>query len=97
SSLPTRSPQVLALCYEWRGSAVVVVHNFSSHPQEARFRVPTPDGGHLVNLLEDDEITAGADGVHRVQLEAHGYRWYRAGSGGYALKVRRDSSAGKSW
>jgi maltose alpha-D-glucosyltransferase / alpha-amylase len=95
--LATRSPHILAICYEWRGNSVAVVHNFSSRPQQARFEVGGDGGDHLVNLLVDEEIHAEADGRHHVSLEAHGYRWYRVGGLGYALRVRRDSGAGENW
>ena len=97
TALPTRSPHILAICYEWRGSAVVTVHNFSSRPQEAHFRVPVADGGILTNLMANEEARGKATGEHRISLEAHGYRWFRVGRGGYALKVRRDSGAGVKW
>lgn len=94
TALTTRSPHILALCYEWRGNAVVVVHNFSSRPQEARFRVGAEGGDHLINLLVNEEIYARDDGTHRVTVEAHGYRWYRVGGLGYALRMQRDIEAG---
>ena len=40
----TRSPSVLAIYYEWRGNAVLILHNFSSQPREARFRLDDPRG-----------------------------------------------------
>jgi maltose alpha-D-glucosyltransferase/alpha-amylase len=94
TALTTRSPHILALCYEWRGNAVVIVHNFSSRPQEARFSVNAEGGDHLINLLVNEEIYARDDGMHRVPLEAHGYRWYRVGGLGYALRMQRDIEAG---
>ena len=97
TALATRSPHVLALCYEWRGNSVVVLHNFSSRPQEARFTVKTEGGAHLVNLLVNEEIHADENGVHRVSLEAYGYRWFRVGGMGYALRMQRDSGAGVKW
>jgi maltose alpha-D-glucosyltransferase/alpha-amylase len=52
--LATRSPHVLALCYEWRGNAVVTVHNFSGGPQEVRLSLDGVVGGdHLSNLLDE--------------------------------------------
>ena len=54
-------------------------------------------GDHLINLLVNEEIHADADGVHRVTLEALGYRWYRVGGMGYALRMVRDSGAGVKW
>jgi maltose alpha-D-glucosyltransferase / alpha-amylase len=59
--------------------------------------VDAEGGDHLFNLLNDEEIRAREDGTHRVALEAYGYRWYRAGSAGYALRVGRDSGAGEKW
>ena len=97
SALPTRSPSVLALCYEWRGNAVVVLHNFSDRPQEARFRVKAEGGDVLANLIQEEEKRADARGMHHVALEAHGYRWFRVGGLGYALKEGRDSGAGTAW
>jgi maltose alpha-D-glucosyltransferase/alpha-amylase len=96
-ALATRSPFILALCYSWRGNAVVIIHNFSARPQEARFTVDADGGECLVNLLEEETIRAGKDGQHKVSLEAHGYRWYRVGGLGYALTRQRDSDAGVNW
>ena len=96
-ALATRSPFILALCYSWRGNAVVIIHNFSARPQEARFTVDVEGGDCLVNLLEEETVRAGKDGVHKVSLEAHGYRWFRVGGLGYALTRQRDSDAGVNW
>lgn len=95
--VPTRSPHVLAIRYEWRGNAVVVVHNFSDHPRQVRFRLDVLGGEHLMNLLVNEDLHADDDGVHRISLEAYGYRWYRVGGPGYALRMQRDSGAGEKW
>jgi maltose alpha-D-glucosyltransferase/alpha-amylase len=95
--LPTGSTHILALCYEWRGNAVVVVHNFDSRPHEARFRVGAEGGERLANLMVNEEISADARGLHHVALEAHGYKWYRVGGLSYALLAHRDSGAGVAW
>ncbi|HEX6746344.1 MAG TPA: alpha-amylase family protein [Longimicrobium sp.] len=95
--LPAGSPGVLAMCYEWRGNAVVVLHNFDRRPREARFRVGAEGGEHLANLLQQEEMHADERGVHHVALEAYGYRWYRVGGLGYALRAHRDSGAGVAW
>jgi maltose alpha-D-glucosyltransferase/alpha-amylase len=97
TTLPTGSRSVLALCYQWRGNAVVMLHNFSEHPQEARFRVKAEGGEHLASLLEDEQQVADAAGVHRVPLPAYGYAWYRVGGLGYAMRAGRDSGAGVAW
>jgi maltose alpha-D-glucosyltransferase/alpha-amylase len=95
--LSTRSASVLGLCYSWRGNSVVVLHNFSSRPQEARFRLDHPEGQLLSNLLVNEEIHADASGMHEIALESYGYRWFRVGGLGYALHVVRDSGAGVKW
>jgi maltose alpha-D-glucosyltransferase/alpha-amylase len=79
------------------GNSVIVVHNFAAHPAEARFRVQADGGDHLTNLLVNEDIYADASGMHRVTLEAYGYRWYRVGGMGYALRGARDSGAGVNW
>lgn len=97
SAIATGSPRVLGLCYEWRGNSVVVLHNFSSQPQEARFRLKNPAAVQLTNLLVNEEVHADPDGMHRVALEAYGYRWFRVGGLGYALHLERDSGGGVKW
>ncbi|HEX6912360.1 MAG TPA: alpha-amylase family protein [Longimicrobium sp.] len=95
TALPTGASSVLALCYAWRGNAVVVLHNFAEQPREARFRLKVEGGEQLTSLLSDEELRADAGGVHRVALPAYGYRWYRVGGFGYALRPRRDN--GDAW
>jgi maltose alpha-D-glucosyltransferase / alpha-amylase len=75
----------------------VVLHNFSAQPQEARFTLDQPEGRLLSSLLVNEEVHADENGVHKIALEAHGYRWFRVGGLGYALHVRRDSGAGVNW
>jgi len=95
--IPTTTVSILGICYQWRGNSVVVLHNFSSRPQEARFSIDAPDGGRLTNLLVNEELHADKSGRFRVSLESFGYRWYRVGGLGYALHVQRDSGAGVKW
>jgi maltose alpha-D-glucosyltransferase / alpha-amylase len=95
--IPTTTVSILAICYQWRGNSVVVLHNFSSRPQEARFSIDAPDGGRLTNLLVNEELHADKSGKYRVSLESFGYRWFRVGGLGYALHVQRDSGAGVKW
>jgi len=95
--LPIRNTSILGICYSWRGNSVVVLHNFSSRPQEARFTLDHPEGRLLSNLLVNDEVHADKAGMHRVALESYGYRWFRVGGMSYALHVQRDSGAGIKW
>ncbi len=75
----TKSKSILALQYEWRGSSVVIMHNFASSPQTVHIR---PEGGRehgLVDLIERQESAADGRGEHEVALDAPGYRWFRVG------------------
>jgi maltose alpha-D-glucosyltransferase/alpha-amylase len=83
--IPSGSRNVLAIAYTWRGNTIVSVHNLAHAPREAKLRLGS---GVLTNLIEVEEIAALHDGVHRVTLEASGYRWLRLGDINTAL--RRD-------
>jgi len=87
--LKTGSREVLGLCYEWRGNRVVVLHNFSRHPQEVKLRIDAPGGELLANLLVENESRANDDGLHRIAVDEFGYRWYRVGGMSYALNRSR--------
>jgi hypothetical protein len=43
-------------------------------------------GERLINLGPGQHSQAGPDGVHKIVLEAYGYRWYRVGGLGHILK-----------
>jgi maltose alpha-D-glucosyltransferase / alpha-amylase len=63
-----------------------VVHNFDEKSQEARVK-PEVDGGEkLVSLLAHDASEADPNGIHRIALEAYGYRWYRVGDLNHILR-----------
>jgi maltose alpha-D-glucosyltransferase/alpha-amylase len=80
--VPTGSRNVLAIAYTWRGNTIVTMHNLAHEAREARLRV---GGGTLTNLVDVEEIHAEQDGVHRVTLDAYGYRWLRLGATNQAL------------
>lgn len=88
--LRTGSPSVLAIRYDWRGNALVVVHNFDEKPHEVRIKPGVEGGARLVNLLVQDESNADETGVHRITLEAYGYRWYRVGSLNHVLRRTKE-------
>lgn len=86
--LPVDANCVLAVRYDWRNNAVIVIHNLGAAPLEVRL-----DGGAgedarhvLINLLSEDHSHADDDGQYRILLEPYGYRWYRAGGLDYLLK-----------
>jgi maltose alpha-D-glucosyltransferase/alpha-amylase len=84
--LGTGSPSVLAMRYDWRGNSLVVIHNFDDKPHEARIRPAVEGDQTLVNLFIEDKSLADERGVHRISLEAFGYRWYRIGGLNHILR-----------
>jgi maltose alpha-D-glucosyltransferase/alpha-amylase len=80
--VPTGSRNVLAIAYTWRGNTIVTVHNLAQAPREAKLRL---GGGVLANLVDVEEVRATQGGVHRVTLDAYGYRWFRLGATNQAL------------
>ncbi|MBP2312163.1 alpha-amylase family protein [Azospirillum soli] len=85
--LQTGTQAVLALRYDWRNNAVVVIHNLDDKPHKITLAVG--GGGEsprLVNLLTEDHSDPEEDGKHHLVLEAFGYRWYRLGGLDYLLR-----------
>ncbi len=90
--LNTHAADVLALQYEWRNNAVLIVHNLSgkTNPAHLDLRTSSKAGTNrnvdeLVNLLSDDH-SHGNHGQHTIELEPYGYRWYRVGGLDYLLE-----------
>jgi maltose alpha-D-glucosyltransferase/alpha-amylase len=77
--LPTEAREVLVLRYEWDHQSVIAVHNFAGKPRAVAIDCAQARDRILVNLLVAEDSRADAGGKHRLQLEAYGYRWYRAG------------------
>jgi maltose alpha-D-glucosyltransferase/alpha-amylase len=90
--LPSGASEVLALRYEWRNNAVLVIHNFAPVPLEVRLdlRSRNQHERNLINLLSENHSYADERGKHHIVLEPFGYRWYRIGGLDYLLK-RADS------
>lgn len=83
--LPVNASSVLAMLYTWRGCSLLIVHNFDDKPHEAKLRPDCAGGEVLHNLIEEDRSEADAKGVHKIELEAYGARWFRVGGLNYAL------------
>ncbi len=83
------APGVLVLRYDWRGDALVVVHNLADAPCEVWLPAQEAGGrrGVLVDLLGDDHLRTDGDG-HTLTLDGHGYRWYRIGGHGNVTTAR---------
>jgi maltose alpha-D-glucosyltransferase/alpha-amylase len=84
--LSAGAPEVLALRYDWRETALIVLHNFAGEPRTARFRVDAPGGDRLADVYALRESRAGESGEHVIALEPYGHRWFRVGSPDNALR-----------
>jgi maltose alpha-D-glucosyltransferase/alpha-amylase len=80
-------PEVLALRYEWRNNAMLVLHNVSEKPVSVRLRARDVGHDSLVNLFTTDHSSA-RKGRHDIELEPWAYRWYRIGGLDYILRRR---------
>ena len=96
SVLRTDVQEVLAIQYEWRETAMVTLHNFSSKPQKVRIKVGGPRGNVLVEVFDGHHSRATADGMHRVPLDGYGWRWYRVGAADNVLDRSDLSGKGAS-
>jgi maltose alpha-D-glucosyltransferase/alpha-amylase len=89
SFLPIRTPGVLGMEYKWRNNSVICIHNLAPEPREVRFRLTrnsTGDRGLLINLFAGDPSKADESGLHCIEIEPYGYRWYRVGGLDYLLR-----------
>ncbi len=78
--VPTGSPHVMAMRYDWDDRTSVFLHNFADKPCAVRLRMDGPDGNMLTNLLRPERSDADESGRHTIELDAYGYRWFRVGS-----------------
>jgi maltose alpha-D-glucosyltransferase/alpha-amylase len=86
SILQTRTPEVLAIRYDWRNNSLVVVHNLSATPREIWLKLNSDGSGCLANLLSGENSKSDTSGEHCLLLEPYGYRWFRVGGLDYILK-----------
>ena len=80
--LDTGDPALLALRYDWRDNALVVVHNFAGEEKSLILEPGEKDcTDQLVNILSDNHSHPDEAGRHHLTLEPYGYRWFRLGRG----------------
>ncbi|PJI55177.1 trehalose synthase [Methylobacterium radiotolerans] len=89
-AMETERPSVLALRYEWRGNAILCVHNLAPEPVEVAMASGSPDPEHdiLVDVLTGSRSEVGEDGRHCLFMEGYGYHWFRVGGLDALLKRR---------
>lgn len=69
--------EVIALRYSLGSELVVTLHNLSRKEIRVALTLPDRDGDELVDLLGHRRRMGPADGVHQLELEPYGYRWFR--------------------
>lgn len=84
--IPTDSPHVLVLRYDWQGAAVLIAHNFDSQPHEVLVHLDAANGTPLVDLLIEAAYEADERGAVHLALDAYAYRWFRLGGLNYAAR-----------
>jgi maltose alpha-D-glucosyltransferase / alpha-amylase len=79
SILPCEYREVLLMRYEWRGHALLMIHNFCGERREIVIDPAAAGNPLLVNLLTREDSRASGGEGHLIALEPYGYRWFRAG------------------
>ena len=79
-ALDPGAPGILALRFDWRGNALVAVHNLAAEAREATLTLGDKKGQKLVNLLAYENSDPDGRGTHKIELPPYGYRWFRVGS-----------------
>jgi len=77
--LRTDAPEVLVIRYDWRGTSLVTLHNFSGRTQTVKCNPACERGEVMVDLFGRKPSHARPDGTHRLRLEPYGWRWLRMG------------------
>ncbi len=74
----TKSHDVLALRYDWKGRTMVTLHNFADAPRSLTLDLGLADR-ELRSLCSSDRPEVDAKGRSVIDLAPHGYGWYRVG------------------
>lgn len=77
--LDTDVPQVLVMHYSWQNSSLVIIHNFDERAHEISLKLKQEKETKLIDMIVNKENIADEKGVHKIKLNAYGYRWFRAG------------------
>jgi maltose alpha-D-glucosyltransferase/alpha-amylase len=83
--LRTNAHDVLAICYDWRDTRLLTLHNFSSGKRTVRVKVDGQHGKVLVDVFDKAQSKAHNDGAHRIPLDGYGWKWFRVGSADNSL------------
>ncbi len=84
----TKAAPVLVLRYDWRGTSLLTLHNFSAEKQMVELDPGLPSGRTLVNIIDREHSQADESGAHHLEIGPYGYRWFRLGAADNALDRR---------
>lgn len=73
-------PSILAMHYSWQDSSLIVIHNFDEKAHEAILDLKQEAESKLVDLMAVHESNADEKGLHHINMDAFGFRWFRAGN-----------------
>lgn len=87
SMLDAGDAAVLAMRYDWRGNAVICLHNLAEISREVIFATGEDESqaAQLTDVLGHGHSAPEADGRHHILLQAYGYRWFRLGGQNHLL------------
>jgi maltose alpha-D-glucosyltransferase/alpha-amylase len=77
--------EVLVVRYDWRGTSLATVHNFSDRKMKVTVDINCPRGETLVDIYRGDLQRARKGCEHQIELPPYAWRWYRVGSADNAL------------
>ncbi len=87
SVLDVEESGILAIRYDWRNNAVLIVHNLNENPVEVTIDPGLQDGGDLlIDIADGTDSRADAAGRHCLYLDGYAYKWFRVGGLDYLLK-----------
>jgi maltose alpha-D-glucosyltransferase/alpha-amylase len=71
------APEVMAHRCDWRGNAVLALHNLSRKPCEVTLRLGPQQAKELTDILADRQYPGLDAEERRIPLSGYGYRWLR--------------------
>src|SRR6188768_2151731 len=83
--LRTNVPDVLALRYDWRDTALLTLHNFGSGRRRVRVKLDCRNDDVVVDVFDNRQSRKHNDGAHHIDLDGHGWGWYTVGSADNSL------------
>jgi maltose alpha-D-glucosyltransferase/alpha-amylase len=83
--LRTTEPGILALCYDWRGTSLVTVHNFTDRTVRTRVKPGRDRSQVLVDVFDGRRSEADGEGAHRLTVKPYCWHWLRVGDGDNVL------------